>query len=70
MSDVSINQGVESVKISWVESLIYKALVITLFFVSALGLAVGRLFGAKGQGPLWQEAREAAYAVAGYAFKH
>lgn len=70
MSDVSINQTVETEKTSWFEGLIYRALVITLFLVSALALAVGRLFGAKGHGSLWREAREAAYAVAGYAFKY
>ena len=70
MSDVSINQTTETVKASWFEGLVYRALVVTLFFVSALGLAVGRLFRARGQGSLWREAREAAYAVAGYAFKY
>lgn len=70
MSDVSINHATDTVKPSWVETLVYRALVVTLFFVSALGLAVGRLLGAKGQSSLWREAREAAYAVAGYAFKH
>ncbi|MDJ0615041.1 MAG: hypothetical protein QNJ29_15345 [Rhizobiaceae bacterium] len=70
MSDLSINQVTDTVKTSWVETLIYRALVVTLFFVSALALSVGRMLGARGQGPLWREAREAAYAVAGYAFKH
>ncbi len=70
MSDISIKQEMATCKPGVVETLIYRALVGTLILVSMVALLGGRLFGAKSNGPIWQEAKEAAYAVAGYAFKY
>lgn len=52
------------------ETLVYRTLVTSLFLVSSVGILAGRVMGRKATGSLWQESKEAAYAVAGYAFKH
>lgn len=70
MSEVPFNRAVTAQRPGLLETLIYRTLVVMLIAVSAFAIITARVFGAKRQGSLWQEAKEAAYAVAGYAFKH
>ena len=70
MSEVPFTREATAVRPGWLETAVYRLLVATLIMVSASGIFVGRLFGARSQTSIWREAKEAAYAVAGYAFKH
>lgn len=70
MSEVSFDRVEVSGKPGLSQAIMYRSTVFTIFVLSFVGLAAGRLFGARARTGLWQEAREAAYAVAGYAFKY
>jgi hypothetical protein len=71
MVDTSIKEATSvSGRNVWIETLVYRLLVSTLFIVSAVVLLGARLTGAERTDSLFTEARQTAYAVAGYAFKY
>ena len=70
MSEVPFTRSEHLVRPGFLETLVYRLLVVSLMIVSALSISIGRLFGAKRQGSIWREAKQTAYAVAGYAFKY
>ncbi|MEM9330386.1 MAG: hypothetical protein AAGA53_03605 [Pseudomonadota bacterium] len=70
MSDVQIPRQAETHRTTFVETMEFKFLVMILFVCSAIALAFGRLLGRKAEQPFWKEARSAAHAIAGYAFKY
>jgi len=55
---------------SFGETLGYQAVASSVFAVALVGLALTRLTGRKSEIGLWREARGAAHAIAGYAFKY
>ncbi|MEO0328220.1 MAG: hypothetical protein AAF217_06420 [Pseudomonadota bacterium] len=70
MSDLPMERSVGGGKADFVEALVYRLVVLMLLVVSGFAIAIARLSGRSQTGSFWQEVRQTAHAVAGYAFKY
>lgn len=52
------------------EVIVRNCLIGLLFVIALVALSLSRVFGSKGSAPLLKEAKQAAYATIGYAFKY
>lgn len=70
MSDMPLDRPLASHAPTFGESLIYRALFAVLFVFSAFAAMASRLAGGESTTSVWQAAKQAAHATAGYAVKH
>ena len=70
MTEIPFERTETSMRPGFGQAVLYRLLVTLVFILAAFVVIAGRIGGARRSGGVWQEAREAAYAVAGYAFKY
>lgn len=70
MSDESFNRSVNGPATSTGQTLAYRALFAVLFIFSAFTAVASRLAGGESSLSIWQAAKQAAHATAGYAVKY
>ena len=70
MSDVPMERAASQGRSDFAEAFAYRLMVLALFMIAALAIAGARIAGRRGSSSFWQEVRQTAHAVAGYAFKY
>ena len=70
MTEISLDKVAVSTRPGLGQAVLYRLVVIAMFWFAAVAVIVRRMGGGKSDASIWQETREAAYAVAGYAFKY
>lgn len=70
MTEISFDKMSTATRPGMGHAVVYRLLLVAMFMLAAAAVVAKRLGGGKSEAGIWQETREAAYAVVGYAFKY